>query len=750
MAAWAGGLVGLRATDAGVAAGIALLAVLLVASLRAPGARPTRTAAVLVAAAVLVSAWARAEQTGTGPVPELAGERATVDVVLQVTSDPRPLAGAYGEQVVVRGTVRHVAGRGGAWQVRSPVVVLGGPGWRPVRLGSTVRTRGRLLPGDGDASALLRPTGAGPALVEGPDAWWRGAAAVRAGLRTAVATRPEDQRVLVPSLVVGDDAGLDPGLAADFRTTGLTHLLAVSGTNLTLMVGFLLLAGRWLGVRGRGRYVVGVLGIVGFVLLARTEPSVVRAAAMGSIALLAFTSNGRDRGIRTLGAAVVALLLWDPRLAVSVGFALSVLATAGILLLAPQWRDAARRWLPRGVAEAVAVPAAAQLACTPVVAAISGEVSLVAVLANLLVAPAVAPATVLGLVGGVCAVGWPALGQLVALPAGWAAGWIIAVARWGAALPTPAVDWGTGPWALAGLTVLCGLLAVAAPRVLRRPVATTLLCVAGLAVVVIRPPSPGWPASGWVLAACDVGQGDALAVRVAPGAAIVVDAGPEPAAVDRCLSRLGVEEVPLLVLTHFHADHVGGLDGVLGGRAVGEVRVSPLADPADGAREVLGRLARDGLVPGHGPGDGAPVRVGEATVQQLWPPADGAGPAAPGGANDASLVLLVEVRGVRALLTGDVEPGAQGRLARLLPPGLTVDVLKVPHHGSPHQDERLLASLRPRVALVPVGADNTYGHPAPAVVALLEGVGARVLRTDTSGDVLVLERDGVLHTAARR
>ena len=228
--------------------------------------------------------------------------------------------------------------------------------------------------------------------VARPDLWWRAAEAVRASLRASVAHRPDDQRALVPALVVGDDSDLDPRLAEDFRATGMTHLLAVSGTNLTLVVGFLLVLGRWCGVRGRGHYVVGALGIVGFVLLARTEPSVVRAAAMGAV------GAGRDgrrrppaRAPGRSGVAVVVLLLLDPGLALTVGFALSAVATAGILLVAPGLRDALARWLPRWVAEAVAVPLAAQLACTPLVAAISGQVSLVAVAANLAAAPAVGP-----------------------------------------------------------------------------------------------------------------------------------------------------------------------------------------------------------------------------------------------------------------------------------------------------------------------------------------------------------------------
>ena len=210
-------------------------------------------------------------------------------------------------------------------------------------------------------------------MTDDPDVWWDAAAAVRSSVREAVAHRPDAERALVPALVDGDDAEVDAGLADDFRTTGLTHLLAVSGTNLTLVVGFLLLLARWGGVRGRWLYVVGAAGIAGFVLLARTEPSVLRAAVMGTVALFAMGTDGRRRGTRALGVAVVALLLVEPGLALSAGFVLSVLATGGILLLAPGWRDALARWLPRWAAEAIAVPAAAQLACTPVVAALSGR-----------------------------------------------------------------------------------------------------------------------------------------------------------------------------------------------------------------------------------------------------------------------------------------------------------------------------------------------------------------------------------------
>ncbi len=684
-------------------------------------------------------------QVTSSPVSDLAEERAVVGVELLVTSDARTVAGRFGTQQVLRARVVEVAGRGSAWQLSTPVVILASADWVAPPLGARIRTTARLAPADGEVAAMVMPRG-DPVHTAEPDSWWDAAAAIRASIRASVADRGLDERELVPALVVGDDQGLAPGLAADFRATGLTHLLAVSGTNLTLVVGFLLIVGRWVGLRGRSLWAVAVIGIVGFVLVARTEPSVVRAAAMGSVALIAMGSNGRQRGARSLGVAVLVLLLLQPHLAITAGFVLSVLATGGILLLGPPWRDALQCWMPRWCAEALAVPLAAQIACTPVVAAISGQVSLVAVFANLLVAPAVAPATVLGLAGGLLGLIWTQLGVWVAAPAAWSVGWIIFVARVGADLPAAAVDWGSGPVAVSALTAMCFVAVIAAPRVLGQR--RSALACTGILVAAITMPAVtlGWPPSGWVLAMCDVGQGDAFVLRAGPGTAIVVDSGPDPEMMDACLDRLEVTSVPMVLLTHFHADHVDGLAGVLAGRQVGTVVSTSLADPETGVAAVQETLGDRPLVLPHA----VAQRIGEVTFQPIWPPADGA-PAHSGegsAANDASVVLMVQIRGVRILLTGDIEPPAQSRLARQVS-GLGVDVLKVPHHGSRHQDLSWLTSLGAGLALVSVGADNDYGHPAPETVAALEATGAKVWRSDVSGDVAVVERDGEVGVVAR-
>ena len=719
--AWGGALGGLLAVGTLRTIGVAVLGVVAGVCWQVGRSRPTRAAplrlastVMLVAAALATVAAVRSEALRDSPVAALAAERAVARVELQVRSDPREVEGDFGPVVLVRGTTRTVAARGRAWATPVPVLVLADSAWDGVRLGSVVAATGRLGPArDGDVAAVLSAAGA-PTEVEPPAAAYTAADRVRAAVREAAAGGPGASATLVPALVTGDDAGLPDDVVADFQEAGLTHLTAVSGTNLTLVVGFLLLVGGRLRVQGRARLVLGLSGVVGFVLLARPEPSVVRAAAMGTVGLLALGSGGRGSGSRALGVAVVVLLLLDPALAVSAGFALSALATTGILLVAPLLRDALATWTPRWVAEAVAVLTAAQLACTPLVAALSGQVSVVAVVANLVVAPLVAPATVLGLLGGLVGLVVPPGGALLGLLACWCCALVVLVASVCSTLPGADLAWPAGVTGTVVLSTVCLAALAGSARLLRRRRVVLAGC-AVLVLVLLRPlpvpalfsgllPTGGWPPHGWVLVMCDVGQGDALVLRTGRGEAVVVDAGPDPDAVDGCLRRLHVARVPAVVLTHFHADHVDGLAGVLRGRQVGEVEVSPLREPGYGADQVETQAAEAGI-PVRVPAYGERGTVGEVSWRAVGPSRVHSG-----NPNDGSLVLLVHVRGTRLLLAGDVEPPAQAALLRAgLPP---VDVLKVPHHGSRYQDPALLSGLGARVALVSAGVGNDYGHPA--------------------------------------
>ena len=743
--AWAGGLGGFMLPRWVVLAAVAAGGLALAARWRRGTPVVVGLAWLIAAATVAGSAMLRVEGVARSPLAELARERAFVSVLVRVTSDPLLKQGKYQAFTLTRATTVEVTGRGTTTRGHVPLLVIADDRWLDVELGSVVRVEGRAAPSDGDDLAAVISSNRTPVVVRPPARVFDGAATVRSGIRQAVSGAGPEERTLVPALVAGDDRGMPAELVSDFQASGLTHLLAVSGTNLTLVVGFLLVVARWAGVRARGLVVVGVLGVAGFVLLARTEPSVVRAAAMGSVALIGMGSNGRERGVRALGVAVLVLLLFDPWLALSLGFVLSALATAGILFLAPPWRDALATWMPRWLAEAVAVPLAAQLACTPVVAAISGQVSLVAVAANMAVAPVVGPATVLGLTGGLVVLVVEPLGGLLGRCAGWCAWWITAVAAHSADLPTAAVGWSSTAASVAALSLLCVGVAWLMPGLLghrRWTVPVTLL----MTLVVVRPlPTPGWPPQGWVLVACDVGQGDGLVLNAGSGTAVVVDVGPDPEAMDRCLDRLEVRRLAVVVLTHFHDDHVAGLPAVLAQRPPSEVLVTSFADPPANADAVTS-WARAVGVPVRTPAYGEVRRIGPLTWQVVGPSgrfATGDVESEGSAANNASVALLVQTQGIRMLLSGDMEPEAQEAMHRAFPT-LRVDVLKVPHHGSRYQDPEFLTSLGARVALISVGRDNTYGHPSEETLDLLEGTGAIVRRTDESGDVAVLVHEGQL------
>lgn len=729
---------------------ISVAAGLLLVVLAGLGARRRRHATALLLAAVAAAAVVsglRVAATTAGPVAVLAQQHAVADVVLTLRSDPVVRPGRFEDFVVAEARIERITGRGQSARVDSPVLVIADLAWSRLPLGARVDAVGRLSPATGtDVSAVFLPSRI-EAVVAGPAWWWRASSVMREGVAEGVATTGTDARALVPALVDGDDSGVPADLAADFRTSGLTHLLAVSGTNLTLVVGFLLLVGRWCGVRGYAAIAVGLLGTAAFVLLARPEPSVLRAAAMGLVALAGLGAGGRRRGVRALSLAVLVLVLIDPWLSRSIGFVLSVVATAGILVLSPRWSAALSRWLPTPLADALAVPMAAQVACTPVVAAFSGQVSIVAVGANLLAGPAVGPATVLGLLAGALALLWDAAGHLVGHAAAAMVWWIATVARHGARLPGASTEWDSGAVGIAVLVVICVAICLVAPRALARP-RTSMVCLALAAAWVLHPVSWGWPPRGWVMVACDVGQGDALVLAAGEGTAVVVDTGPDPALMDECLDRLDVTSIPLVVLTHLHADHVDGLPGVFDGRAVGSVDIGPVVPDTVQYADVLAIAAAHGVPVTHATYATA-QSIGPLKWTVLGPVPGVATPEVSGTAqNNSSVVLAVATQGIRLLLTGDVEPEAQQALLAW-GPALHADVLKVPHHGSAHQDVRFLEAVGADVAVISVGADNDYGHPSVQAIAPLERNGVRVLRTDRDGDIAVVVADDQLSVVTR-
>jgi len=398
----------------------------------------------------------------------------------------------------------------------------------------------------------------------------------------------------------------------------------------------------------------------------------------------------------------------------------------------------------------VAVPLAAQLATQPIVTAISGQVSLVGLLANAAAGPLVGPATVCGFLAAGLSVVWLPAASGCAWLAGWCALGLTWIARLGDALPGAAAPWPTSWWAITLVAVVCWLVAMLMPRLLARPWLAGACAVLLVAALLRTPTPPGWPPAAWTVVSCDVGQGDATVIRAGPGEAIVVDAGPAPALLRRCLDQLGVARVPLVVCTHLHADHVSGLTSLVG-RGVRVVVTSGVRTPASG--EVL----VDGLVAAGAEhvtaAAGSAWTVGSARIEVLAAePLATDGGAAEGESsaeNDASLLLRVTADGLSVLLAGDTENTGQDRLVRL-GPLVDVDVLLVPHHGSSRQAPAFLALTMPQVALISVGAKNDYGHPTKKTLALAAQLTPNVVRTDQHGSIAVAAVDGRLVLTTQR
>ncbi len=674
------------------------------------------------------------------PAQDWIGHSVTASAT--VVADPRPTRSGTGWVIPVRlDAVGPTAGAGTGTQTgsRLPALVLADDSWADVALGSQVRASGRLTASDrtGPVAAVISVRGE-PVQIRPPPGYQRAAGHLRSGLRDATEHLTGPARELIPSLVVGDTRRLSPLLVADLRDSGLAHLTAVSGANVSIVLLGLLLVARLLRVRPGLSTAVGVLGVIGFGLLARPEPSVLRASVMGLLGLAAITRSGRTGGVNVLGAAVCLLLLADPWLSRSLGFALSVVATAALMVPARWIAAGSRRWL----VVAFAAAGAAQAAVLPLLLLIQPQISLVAVAANLAAAPAVAPATLLGVLATVVAPVSPPLAALVANVAGLAGNWIGWVARTAAGFDAAVVTVPGGE-----LTLLLSLALVVVGFWLTRRIVRPLRWWAlGVALAVaFATVGHGAPPTGWVMVMCDVGQGDAVVVSAGAGSALVVDTGPDPVALDRCLDDLRVNEVSLLVLTHFHEDHVGGLAGLLGNRPVAAAVVSPLADPEDAADDVQAQLARH-AVPVHTAVVGQRWQLGEVSAEVLWPGRiirEGSMP------NQASVVLRVQAPTYTALLTGDIEAEAQ---RALLAGGaaLDVDILKVPHHGSADQDPGLLAAATPEVALIGVGVENRYAHPDPEVVRSLAAAGVTVGRTDRHGALVITAANGDLNLTAAR
>jgi competence protein ComEC len=564
---------------------------------------------------------------------------------------------------------------------------------------------------------------------------------------------PERRAGLLMGLALGDTSRLDPGDEEHFRATGLGHLVAVSGENVAMVLAPMLGLAVLLGLSARGRFLLGLGTVVFFVVLTGAEPSVMRAGVMAGFALVGGLL-GRPRSTATLlGAAILVLLVVNPGLVWSIGFQLSVTATAGMVALAGPLSERLS-WLPKPVAMAAGTTLSAQLGVSPLLLAYFHQVPFVTILANLLAFPAVSPALLFGLAAAAVATVLQPVAHLFAWISGSCIGYLEGLADRLASAPLPSITSGGGVVpVVVGFAVFGALVwwfrgRRGGPRRSRPAMVATAVV---LPLFVWSTALSAGPPPGMRVRFFDVGQGDAALVTGPDGGTVLIDGGPDPELVATDLAALGVQHLDMVVATHPHLDHFTGLPAVLS-RVRTDLVLDTGCDPPDvhsiPYRAFLTALQQE-HVPAQHPVRGDVFRVGRLRMDVLSP--DRCWQDTNSDANNDSIVLLVsDGDGDRVLFSNEPEASAQQVLLDDHLP-ITAQVMNVPHHGAGTSIAPFLQAVHDTVAVVSVGP-NTYGHPVPWVIDTLRQSGARVLRTDRSGDVEITFAGGVMtvHTGHGR
>lgn len=567
-----------------------------------------------------------------------------------------------------------------------------------------------------------------------------------------------DAKALVAGLSIGDKTMLSSETADAMKVVSLTHLTAVSGANCAIVIGaiFLLLGrfaiGRWV------RFGISFAGLCGYVLLVGPQASVLRASVMAAVVLLARTLGRNTSGLAALSIAIILLLIWNPWLAIDYGFALSALATVGILVLAPAISQRLESRLPKWLAISLSVSLSAQLLCMPVLLQLQPGISTYSIPANLIAEPLVAPVTILGMFACLVSPLFPVLAGWATWLASLATYLIIAIADFLSSAPSATISWPTGAFGVVSM-VFIALAVLVRLRANQKTLKVMTSAVIGLATALTLGSCTGdvissgaWPPKEWEVVSCDVGQGDATVIR-SNGAVALIDVGRKPRPVESCLRRLGIRYINLLVLTHFDLDHVGGLSGALEVAKIDTAMITSYQDERPAAaityRE-LRRSSRTLIQAGLGlTGDLGDFKWKVLSPHQGAPEAE--------DSNDGSVTMLFQSPRLNILTLADLGEKGQMRLASESAGWLGNGfggvplIVKVSHHGSADQYPELYEALGPNVALVSVGAHNDYGHPTRRTLDLLQRSGSKIYRTDLMGGIAVgISPEGLQVSTARR
>lgn len=549
-----------------------------------------------------------------------------------------------------------------------------------------------------------------------------------------------DAAGLVAGLTIGERSLLSDAVELEMKTLSLTHLVAVSGANLAIIVGAIYFLCAGLGMPRNIRYLTALIAMSGYVLLVGPESSVIRAATMALFVMIGLWLGRGSTALNSLSLAIVVLLMIDPGLATDIGFALSAFATAGLLIMAAPMFEWLRQYMPDVIAMGIAASSSAQLFTTPVLLILQPSIPLYSVLANLIVEPVVAPITILGILSVIVSVVNIPLAGGVSYLASIMANWIVIVAQELSSWPAARLHFVKGVFGILLVALVVALLALSfgifkpAARQLR--ISAALVCVLAISWSATDQIRHTNFASDSAVLVCDVGQGDALLVRDS-GQVVLVDVGRDDDLIDQCLQSAGVKRIDLLVLTHFDADHVAGIRGAIRNREVGLALVSGFEDDRPLVSIVQKVLAEAGVRIEVGR-TGLVGNLGRFSWKILQPSSKANESS---DSNDASLIFAAWDDEHAVLALGDLGESGQIRLLRNAMHDLSLLrtrqlIVKVAHHGSADQSSELYEFLSPVAAIFSVGK-NDYGHPAASALSILERTGATVLRTDQLGPIAI-------------
>jgi competence protein ComEC len=565
----------------------------------------------------------------------------------------------------------------------------------------------------------------------------RETAAYRSIAKQAKLALGERKSGLALAVVFGDQTGVSAADKDNFRRAGLWHLFVASGFHVTLAAGSIMWLGRLLGAPKLPAAALGLATIGFYFWLVGPSPSIVRATVMSTILYLAMFFGRRVDSPASLSVAAIIMLALDPRALFSISWQLSFASLLGILIIAPRIADRIEPGISRVVSPLV-ITAGAQVAVAPFLLYYFGQLSIIALLANPIVATVVVYVTGVGFTAGALSLVWPwggrTLFSVLAVPLAF----VDRASAFFASLPAAALQWTPSlTTSLMFVTVVAAAFAAGKQRLRTITLPLIIIFIVGLqAFGIWFDLAAGVQREALVVSFMDVGQGDATLIKTKKGTVVLIDGGKDYRLLDRGLRRRGVKRVDLLVLSHAHADHVGALDELIEKYPVGLIVEPGFDHPTPDYRDFKEAAARN-EIPVKRPRAGHTLEVEDISLDILWPRKKLL-MGTDSDVNNNSLVAKLRYENFNLLLTGDIQNEAIDELVRRRAP-LKAQVLKVSHQGALNGTTvAFLRRVKPDYAVISVGEGNLYGHPHAKTLRRLNRATPRVRRTDLHGDVTVV------------